>query len=366
MKGRRLADLAGSRMNNFDLIRLGAATSVMLVHSLVVATGIITSEDAALGGLSVAVFFSLSGFLIAKSWSDDPSPGRFICKRFLRIAPGLIVTVILGAFVVGPLVTTLPLRTYLTSPETWQYVVHNVRLDPVIGFLPGVFKSNPFPGAVNGSLWTLPVETLSYVALLALAIWGLLKSRLLVAGLLAALLFANWQIVPRSYLSAAYVLHMPARPSLWLFSFFLAGAACFSFRHRIVISSWFGLLSFALILASFKTTIAPLVLPFLMTYAVLSFGYCSPSWLRRLTAWGDVSYGMYIYAFPVQQSIVHLVGGAMNPWLLLIMAWPITYALSFASWRFIEKPALSLKRRLSSDKNNEMANLGSIASSEAA
>lgn len=168
--GQRLGNICSSRVNNFDLIRLFAATVVITEHSFVLASGKATNAASAAGTFGVAIFFSLSGYLIAKSWLRDPSPIRFLTKRFLRIMPALVATTLLAAFLLGPVVTTLRFGEYLKHPATWNYVINNARMFPITHKLPGVFISNPFPASVNISLWTLPIEALAYSAALVLGL----------------------------------------------------------------------------------------------------------------------------------------------------------------------------------------------------
>ena len=114
------------------------------------------------------MFFAMSGFLIAKSWSDLPRLVPFAVKRALRILPALVVAVSVTVFVIGPLFTTLPLTSYFSDPVTWLYLVRCSLLITFFGTLPGVFEDNPYPDAVNGSLWTLPVEACCYAMAAAL------------------------------------------------------------------------------------------------------------------------------------------------------------------------------------------------------
>src|SRR5271165_6680248 len=152
----------GHRQNGFDLLRIIAATMVIYGHAFPlsgsVAPGILGNGAQSIG---VKIFFIISGFLVTRSWLADPNLLRFAQRRAARIAPGLIVAVLFGTFVVGPLFTKISLAEYITSGTTWRYLANCV-LYPVYS-LPGVFQGNPFPNAVNGSLWSLPVEVLMYV-----------------------------------------------------------------------------------------------------------------------------------------------------------------------------------------------------------
>ena len=143
---------------HYDFLRVLAAFLVFAGHQQAV-TG--KPEPAFLGivtwgELAVSIFFSLSGYLVAESWRRDPSLGRYFLRRGLRLLPGLAGVTVLSAFLLGPLLSPVPLGDYLTAPNTWadlQNVVFHIRFE-----LPGVFATNPLAGIVNGSLWTLPME----------------------------------------------------------------------------------------------------------------------------------------------------------------------------------------------------------------
>ena len=159
------------RENNFDSVRLIAAAAVIYGH----AHPLTQTPDRVFWGNSVEsfavkVFFVISGFLITASWLSDPSPFRYFAKRALRIFPALAVVVAVSALVLGPLVTTLPLSSYFASPQVPAYF-SNIALRPVY-YLPGVFDRLPYPGAVNGSLWSLPAEFAMYLLLPLLCVLG--------------------------------------------------------------------------------------------------------------------------------------------------------------------------------------------------
>lgn len=125
------------------------------------------------GGLGVAMFFSISGYLIAISWMRDPHLGRFAVRRLLRILPGLVVVVAFCALVLGPWMSTVPPAEYYWHPGVWAYF-RNILFSPVYS-LPGVFGANPYPHAVNGSLWTLPLEFFLYFAMIPVSFLGIVR-----------------------------------------------------------------------------------------------------------------------------------------------------------------------------------------------
>ena len=154
--------IAARHKNLFDLLRLVAATMVLWSHAYA-----LTGNPSpgwfgnALGTLGVKIFFIISGLMITRSWLDDPRLWAFTMRRVLRIMPGLILVVVVCAFVMGPLVTTLPVGEYFRSYGT-RFYLWNILLFPIYN-LPGVFAGNIYPIAVNGSLWSLPAEVCMYI-----------------------------------------------------------------------------------------------------------------------------------------------------------------------------------------------------------
>jgi hypothetical protein len=168
---KRLGDLDRGRANNLNLLRFVAATLVVFSHSWPLAGAGIHDPLARLqrhfdfGGLAVTAFFAMSGFLIARSCDRSRSWRDFAFARALRVAPAYVVAVAYATFVLGPLLTTLPVADYLAARDTWSYVATTLTFFGLVDRLPGVFAGNPYPFAVNGSLWTLAIEIFCYGAL---------------------------------------------------------------------------------------------------------------------------------------------------------------------------------------------------------
>lgn len=150
--------------DNFAAIRLLAALVVVFGHSFPL-TG--SEGPGYLGSpastLAVKIFFVISGYMISESWLRDPHIGRYLRRRALRIFPALFVLCLFSVLVVGPALTSADLATYLSHHGTWNYLT-NIALYPNYS-LPGVFEGNIYPSAVNGSLWTLPIEFSMYLLL---------------------------------------------------------------------------------------------------------------------------------------------------------------------------------------------------------
>ena len=160
--------MATAEKNSLDLLRLVAAIFVLYSHQ----HALLGQAEPTFfgwntyGGVGVTIFFFLSGMLVWTSWARDPHWGRFFMRRSLRIFPALWVVVLGTAFVLGPVFSTLSVADYFADQETWRYLSTAMML--IRHTLPGVFSDNPFPQAVNGSLWTLPVEFLCYVSVAVL------------------------------------------------------------------------------------------------------------------------------------------------------------------------------------------------------
>jgi peptidoglycan/LPS O-acetylase OafA/YrhL len=347
-------DAASRNMrNNFDVLRLGAAVMVLVSHSFVVA-GVAEPHVGhfPLGTLGVEIFFAISGFLVAKSWFSQPRLRAFAVKRGLRILPALTVTVVACAFVLGPAVTDQSARSYFTSSDTYAYPVDNVAatatgssVRKVDLSLPGVFKSAP-DTAVNRSLWTLPIEVQAYMAIALLGLVGLLS-----AGLpaLAAGFFAL-SIAPSSVgdlPAIGWALHFiqgADGENAHLLTVFAVSALMYRYRTRISLRADLAAVAAIAAVASLGTPIERGVLVLCIPYLALSFAYRSWGGLRRLSDHADVSYGLYLLAFPVQQAIVHAWGDSLPaPGVVVAIALPITYLLALCSWHLVEKRALRLK-----------------------
>lgn len=335
----RLGDKVATRDNNFDVLRLLAAWAVLVSHSfaLVGRDEPLSWFGTSLGQVSVLVFFAVSGLLIRRSWEYDPRARDFWAKRALRLLPALAVVALVTAFLIGPAVTSLSLGDYFSSWQTWFYPVRVTLLWTFGAPLPGVFDANPHPG-VNGPLWSLPVEVLAYFFLFVLGVTGLLRKRGVVTAVAAfSLVWAAWWVtVTSTAIGATYVL-----------AGFAVGAAAYSWRDRLVLA-W--PVAVALVPLCIATGLGPeplRVVTWTLAAVYLSywFAFAVPPVGRTLTRFGDASYGVYIWAFPVQQTIVQVGGPETSPWTIILLATPIVWLLAIASWRLVERPALRRKPR---------------------
>ena len=295
-----------------------------------------------LGGLGVSLFFAVSGFLIARSWHADPSLPRFLAKRALRLWPALAVVVLAAALVIGPLATSLSTGAYFSN-GAGHYIATNLGLDPQ-SRLPGVFAANLIPD-VTAPLWTLPVEAKAYVLLGLLGVAGVILRPLFVVAILVAL----WALLVRGYdFHSGFIGHwLDAPVQVHMLMIFMGGALLYALRDRVRLDWRLGAVAALAVFATphlptgFRAPVWPLALPYLA--AVLA--YRTPAALRALTKPGDLSYGIYLWGFPIQQALIALNGGGASPLALLLAAGPLTYVVALGSWRIVERPALRLKPR---------------------
>ena len=330
-----VAAQASARGNSFDQIRLAAAAAVILDHAFSLVgraePAILHWTDRAfdLGGLAVAVFFIISGYLVMASWINEPSATAFARKRAGRIWPGLIAVVLFVTFVVGPAVTTLPVADYLRHPQTWQYL-RTMVLAPVQTSLPGVFTTNPLAGIVNVSLWTLPIEVLAYAILVVVASVALKDRRRWPAPALAAALMAWSYVLGPNYVGGFVT----------LISLFMIGGTFRLYglpRSRPLAAGAAAALALSLLID--VSVIGMIALPYLVLYAATAY----VARLRHTSRFGDPSYGMYIYGVPIGQVLILLGVNTVLPMFVLSMV--LSLAAGYASWHLIEKPALAWVRR---------------------
>lgn len=337
--------MAAPEKNSLDLLRLVAAMLVLYSHQYALLGQPEPSFFGwtSFGGAGITIFFFLSGLLVWSSWERDPVSKRFFMRRSLRIFPALGVVVICSVFLLGPAFSNLRLPDYFVSSETWRYLSTALLIPR--NTLPGVFSDNPYPLAVNGSLWTLPVEFLCYISVALLgSVPVASRSVLIAANLLLVVFLAS--IVP-----------------------LLVGAR-FSIHFEMVAAFWWGVF-YGYCSKHFLTAMPGKKLTLVLGFAAfLVFSLLGPRGIERMAMllcaaclvhlalrisigakltdrMGDLSYGLYIFAFPVQQMLVHWDKG--RTWSLGVafcLSLLVTSGLAFVSWHLVEKRALLFKPRV--------------------
>ena len=344
-----------SHANNLNFLRFTAAGMVWYGHSFAIrqVPEPLFLGTVPIGPVGVWIFFAISGFLVYQSWVRDPRAMAFLLRRSLRIFPGLIVCILLSIFVLGPMLTRLSTKEYFAHPTTWNYL-KNIGL--YINYsLPGVFENNPIPHAVNGSIWSLTIEFMLYLLMLAVVLLAGLLSRYRAAeSVSSADIARGWMLSCLLICCAASLLWAWPYPDMVVFyvtdlrqivlcgSYFFAGCVLASFN----LTKWLSLsnvtLAFVLMMAlSINSKALQIGSWITIPIIALGFGLVSHP-LGRLFAKHDYSYGVYIYAFPVQQAVVMLYPGLSMQGYLAVTGCVILL-LAALSWHLIEQPMLKFK-----------------------
>jgi peptidoglycan/LPS O-acetylase OafA/YrhL len=345
MSRRTLGDVLEDRHNSFNAVRLLAAGAVFVSHAFLIAP--IGHHDQPLqatafdlGQLAVNVFFFLSGLMLSRSFALRPHLASFIAARMLRIFPGLVVCGAFIAWVVAPFSTDLSLTDYFTKPATLLYPL----LMPIVfsqAHLPGAFLFGMEPGQVNIPLWTVKYELLAYLSFLAIPLLRIFGSRPAMA--LLASTFGALLVI--SYRTHAFDASMAG--SLIRFGFcFTLGMLAFTCRSRIVLHWPLAMGGLILALWLSPTPLGQLVSVIAFGYFAATLGGTNLPGLSRATRHTDLSYGVYLYSFPIQQALLARFGTSLPMAILMsLCAAMMTLGIAYLSWRWIESPALSLKQR---------------------
>jgi peptidoglycan/LPS O-acetylase OafA/YrhL len=355
--------------NNFDALRLLFACAVVAYHIDVLSpsSAYLWLEKSISATVAVQGFFVVSGFLVTMSCETSSSLWSYAVKRFLRIAPAYVTVVVLAALALS-LLSTLPAREYFAAAQFHRYLAYNLILSNFVApSLPGVFASN-LQTAVNGSLWTIKVEVGFYIAV-PFMVWAVRKFNyqrvvptLFVASLLWRIGLELFGLNPERHFYTLLAHQLPGQ-----LCFFLGGVWVY-YRARAghgpsAIGALAGLILYCVGLAWSDSTAGiayDLVAPAAITLTVLWAALSGPR-LPRAAKYGDFSYGVYLYHFPIVQSCIAL--GLFSATRFAPILVPLlVVACSAASWFLVESPALSIKRLLSRappTKNASIINMSS-------
>ena len=323
--------------NNFNLIRLFAALAVIFGHSFALSLNQGGQVEPVLyylkftysGSIAVDVFFLISGIFISQSLFAEHNFSLFLTKRFLRIWPGLVVCLVVTVMLIA---TILPaIRTeLLLSPATYSYVLNNSVLNIQWG-LPHVFEGRHYY-AINGSLWTLPLEVKMYGTVLICGIFGLLFRKIaLVTFSIAAIVFVA--TMPSQFQG---LFNAQDKESVVPVLFFLSGMAVFALR-TVVSVRWSHIVCL-LALAAFAGPPTFEIICYILIGLTTIWVGCSPLLSRLPKPRGDYSYGVYIYGFPIQQIVATIWPGA-EPYEMFATSTLAVVPCAMMSWHFVELPA---------------------------
>jgi peptidoglycan/LPS O-acetylase OafA/YrhL len=356
--------LTSQRLNNFSTLRITFATLVILSHSFEFIDGNRSREiltrlfgSISFGVLSVDGFFIVSGYLIAKSFNSS-SRSSYILKRILRIYPGFVV-----AFLISLLICSLSsgLKSIPSSQDILTDIVNLVWL------LPPMIQ-NAYPGsfypAANSAMWTISYEFHCYLMVFALGVAGLLKRDFV--GLVALVLLTTYLIQPDIYISplnrhlVALVGSSPnsaafALPGLSdlimedrvqdirLFGIFLVGSCFYLFRDNIIYETRYAAIaSILLVCCLFSKHAAEPGLAVFGGYIIFWFTFgVKPLFISEFFNQTDLSYGIYLYGWPVQKMLISQLP-SINPYELFLASLLVSSMLAYFSWKIVEAPFLNL------------------------
>lgn len=352
--------LGGSRENNFNIIRFVAAMMVVLGHMChllgLQVNQFLGQEVSTIG---VKIFFLISGYLIAQSFLNDSNLIRYAIKRIFRIMPGLIGVVLFSAIIVGPIFTVLPVKDYFLSGGIGVYL-RNIFLYPVYA-LPGVFETNPYPNAVNGSLWSLPVEVLMYIVIPVIFLLFKRMDKVKLAIVFAIVLEVTNILIGQFRPETIWVIYgTDLIAALAIIPYFFVGIifASTKVKQYLNLQLAIGLVCVAAML-DLPSALAELVVFFVLPYFIFSFSFAERPRFVKCFSKNDFSYGLYLYGFVIQQCVVNLLWKyqlSLNIYFVICAA--ITFVFSVMSWFLIEKPAQQIGKRIL--KSEKIANLKKI------
>ena len=323
----------------FDYLRVALALAVIVWHSFATSYGrdfalaVYTGPFGRLPATMMPMFFTLSGFLIAGSLVRTPTLHGFLTLRVLRIAPALSVEILLSALILGPLFTTAGLGHYVTAPAFRSYFLN------IVGWihfdLPGVFQHNPSPSVVNLSLWTIPFELECYILISVAWLAGVVKRPVLLL-IAAAVMTAVLPFIDINAVDGRWA----RPPGRELVLSFVLGVLAHLYRDRLPMNRW---LAGACLVACVIQTHSPLVTYFSAWPAAYLTVWLGLHRAPPLKLGGDYSYGLYLFAFPIQQAVAQFAP-LRHWWANLLITIPLAGAYAAFSWRVIEKPILAKKR----------------------
>ena len=332
-----------SRENSFDSLRLIFASLVIVTHSFALLRladplEVLSNFRYDLGKLGVTGFFAISGYLVTQSWLRRPSMLRFLSARALRILPAFWVSLGFSVFITA--LVTAHVSEFLSSNITWRWVWWNAIFiwRGYAPLMPGAFENNPFAGGSNGSLWTLTYELHCYGAVLLIGIGTLvIRHRWIWAVVAAVLLFFYFKLIVNGgslyqlgyqelYLAFAtgmVIASLGYCAAAYLILCAGAVAAFFQLTSNLDSHTWY---------ASLQMTLAMLIV----------FLGRSKAFTRLTFRSGDYSYGLYVYAFPIQQLVIALLGKSATPLFVCLLTLAFVLPVAVASWHILEKQALKV------------------------
>ena len=326
-----------TKSDNINFIKYIASIMVIVGHSFVISTTNLgefsefLNTHIAFGATGVAVFFFLSCLLVTQSMLRNQTGKKFFKIRIIRIFPPLIIVVI-ATIVMGAFTTNLSLGDYLLNADTLRYLLNIVLIRQ--HYLPGVFENNPYPGAVNGSLWTLLFEFICYILTYIVYKMRLLEKRRILFTIPPVLLGITIisMIAKKLDIESGY-LGTIIRPCICYYM----GMLLF-FYHEYWINSKIMYVAIFLAIIGIGVHSTYMLLIFVVPIIILNIGWNNKlSINKRIAKLGKYSYGIYLVAFPIQQLLIFCLG-EMSPFINCTISVFLATLLGKTIYQYIELP----------------------------
>lgn len=334
--------------NNFDFLRFLFALFVVISHAYALSGS--TEEHSGVNWLSngqlsfseigLSGFFIISGYFIFQSLERSKSLSEYYKKRFLRLFPALVIvllfSLILASFIY---IHQIP---FSKNKEVYTYIPYNLSLYGFQSGIKGVFDANVYH-SINGSLWTIRYEFSLYIAL---SILFFVRNKKTFVACLLCLAFFVFYILYNFYLSkyaGVSFMNLLGVHILNLGAFFIAGSALASLKFETIKNKKiFLFISGSVFLCSIYFSSYDLLKHIVLPFLVLLLGFTDVTGIKDFGKLGDASYGIYIYSFPIQQTLMCFF--KINASVLMIYSIPLSIAFGYLSWHLIEKKVLKFKK----------------------
>lgn len=347
-----------NRKNNiFDYIRIILAFCVIFTHSYPIFFGPTASDPITekilrtetVGGIAVICFLVLSGFMSTQSIIHSKNSKQFILKRILRIFPSLILMLLLTIFIIAPLGYSGEGPYF--SKSVSDYFFGNVNVFTNTRYsIDGVFQNNPYPSAINGSIWTIKHEFMAYIVLMLLSLCSMLKDRKYTLGMtilvMVIYILGVTPVLTIKKLAFIGILNEISQ-FIKLLMYFLIGTTIYLYKDKIHVSFKGFIMACIILIFGILINITNYVIIFVLPYMLMYLGTIKISEKKDiLKKIGDFSYGLYIYAFPIQQLIVYYLREKINIFQYIGLSMLITAVVSVITTLIVDNNVKRIKEKI--------------------
>lgn len=381
-----LGTVSNDRNNNINIIKFLASILVVYSHSFDLSGNKMLEPfrliraKTTLGGIAVSIFFVISGFLVVQSLENSKSIEKYIFSKWKRLIPGLFFASIFIVLILGTFYTDKKLLEFIKDKEVLKFIFENISLIKTKYIIGDIFRNNIYPSALNGAWWTLPWQFCCYVILILLTAFDYKNSKISLGIFLVLLgigIYKPWRIsivliiylyflfmyflkgFDKNYkiniyrnkkyflfiqLSSMFLYLLTNNLGIKVISMFLAGSLFYIYRNSITLSKSRLIISVLILLLSLSNKYFLTISEVLFgSYIILYLSYGVRIKISKFGKKGDLSYGIYLYHFFIQQLIVSEFKNEILPLKLFILSFVFSYLLSLLSWNILEKKLLNYK-----------------------